>query len=263
MSNPFTSFRYLPGAIGGSVLTWSIDPTFTDPLPHNFTLQLSGTPDFSEVLTEIPGGDVACIVDTTNIQQDNLYSIYYRVKLVTGNDEHTYYSRILTTAGDDYTRRQYVLAREIARKEILRMKYTGFKATLLKRKIYGIPATDAGIDPVSGVPLTDQADNLGNNTVVGYYAPIPFIISFEDTPVEHRGMSRDGLGVTEIIQQNFRAAGFPIIETDDIIVLTTNRDHYVVKSKETSCFPGTDLVIVQTCTAQLSAPTDPINNIHD
>ena len=257
---PFTGIKLIPSYGFGHVIQWSIDPVFNEANPHNFTVQASGTQDFSVIEYELPVGNAFSALDNEKEKQAFTLDIFYRVKLTTG-DNNTYFSQSQAFIGSRYGRREYVLAREIIRKELLRIrKYTGGQAFLLKRKIHGQQHYDAKIDPVTGMSLTDETTGHGSHFAIGYYDPLAFYTSFEDDS-KNRRMSPDGLGLLDLTQQQFRTIGFPIIETYDVIVEPTNDQRYMVKQKEEHYFPGTDLILVQILETQLIPNTDPVYKI--
>jgi hypothetical protein len=260
-SNPFTSAKVAPAYTAGHFVYWSIDPTFNEEGPHNFTVEVSGTPDFSEIEYSIPAGNAFSITDPAiKFKQSFALDLFYRIKLTTG-DDNTYFSPTVTFSVSSYNRREWVASREIVRKELLRIKkFTGRSMWLLKRKVYGKQLNDPKIDPVTGVPLTNEAPDQGSRFVNGYYQPLGLYCSIEDVN-SSRTNSQSGLGVEELIQQKFRTVGFPVIQTYDIIVDANNDERYNVKEVETFNFPSTDIMLVQLVTAQLIPNTSPVYKI--
>jgi hypothetical protein len=259
--SPYYSVDLSPHYKQGHIISWQIDPVFSDSFPHNFTVQVAGTPDFSELLYELPAGNSFFVVDNSHIKQSFTKDVYYRVKLETG-DNNTYISKTVAFTGERYDSRNYFKAREIVRKELLRMtKYTGHQAWLLKRKTYGaVDTSNPLLDPVSGVPLTDQTTSPGTQFNVGYYDPLAFWISYENGKAIRR-QSSEGIGFTDVRQFELRTVGFPSVETYDVIVEPINDERYYVKDKQEVLFPGTDLIVVQTLQVQLIPPSDPVYEI--
>lgn len=259
MNNPFTSFNIYPDFLQGHVLQWVLDPVFIEDEPHIFTVEISGTPTFELIDYTLPAGENVVIRDKTNTKQDHSANKYYRVKLTTGADK-TYYSPLILFGIDKYTRRQYVIASEIVRKELLRMrKFTGSKGWLLKRKVVGTPMKQLlEVDPVSGVALTDNTSHQGTSLEGGYYPPIGFYFSTERT-AQARKLSE--FGMTEIYSNSFRTVGFPSIDSYDIIVDSDTDDRWIIKDLQPFPFPGTDIIVVQTMEVQLIPNTDPVYKI--
>lgn len=261
MSYPFTYIKLIPSYGFGHKLYWNLDSTFVTSSEDEYYLLTAYTPDFSVVEEErYIGRNVFTATDDSKEKQTFRKVIYYRIKLVSQNG-NTYISNTLAFTDDKYSRREYVMAREILRKEILRAaKFTGSQMFLLKRRILGIEqkfneAPD--IDPITGIRLSLQSTSEGTRYEYGYFNPIPIVLSYEDMETE-RNKSRDGFGVLELAYQNFRAPGYPAIETFDIIVDAANDMRFMVKKQKDYTFPSTDLPIVQELQTQLIPNTDPI-----
>lgn len=260
MSNPFTSAKAAPAYETGHFVYWSIDPTFNEPDPHNFTVEVSGTPDFSVIEYTIEAGNSFSVTDPNiHFKQSLALDLFYRIKLTTPSN--VYYSQTITFSVSNYNRREYVMAREIARKELLRIrKFTGRSMWLLKRKVFGKELTDNSVDPITGVPLTNQLPNLASRMPDGYYNPLGFYCSIEEL-ANTRKNSPDGLGFADVTQQKFRTVGFPVVQTYDIVVDANNDERYNVEEVESFLFPSTDLVIVQILTTKLIPNSDPIYKV--
>lgn len=259
ISKPFTSLTIHPNFNSGHTISWTIDPTIDISKYHTFKLQASGSPMFEELLFENDVGNVFFAVDSSNLKQSNNADLYYRINLVDLKSNTSYYSDAIAFHPKKYDRRSFVYAREIARKEILRFKIIGTVAALLKRKIYGTHLNDA-IDPISGVPLTDNSSSQGTSFETGYYDPLIIMISMEDGQ-QVRRLAQDGFGVLDATTVTFRTVGFPIIETYDIIVDILDDHRYIVKDIEKLDYPSSNITIVQTIKAQLLPPTDPVYKI--
>lgn len=258
--NPFNYFILTPSYGEGHLLQWALDPVFKADQDYTVTVEASGTQDFSELEYTLQPDNQPFVIDKTNFKHSQANDLFYRGKIET--DGKVYYSRTAAFSASDSTRHQWQLAAEITRKELLRMrKYTGFQVWLLKRRIYGKAAGDNTVDPVSGVALTDQLDGLNTGYEVGYYKPLSIFISVEQSH-SHKDFAPGGLGLLDVNQVSMRMVGFPIIETHDVIVHTPNDDRFVVKDTPAStCVPGTYLRVVQTFTAQMIPPTDPVYKI--
>jgi YHS domain-containing protein len=253
--NPFIYAKLFPNFSEGHVIQWSLDPAFNEELPYTIIVEVSGTPIFDEIQYILPVEDNTFITyDKSNFKQNLASDTYYRVKLTTGNN-NIYYSPTILFGIDQYSRREYRLALEITRKEMLRMrKFTGSPGQLLKRKVFGVVNKKVNeIDPISGIALTDNTEDFGTSIEGGYYSPIGIYFSTEETKQE-RNLTE--LGVNEIYTQSFRTIGYPTIDTYDIIVDSQNDQRWLVKDKQNYVFPSTEIVVVQTLRTQLIANTD-------
>lgn len=258
-SNPFVQFTVVPNFALGHAVQWKIDHAFDDLEPYNFTVEVSGTPDFSEIHYTLDAKDSFFILDDTNFKQSIYVDVYYRVRLDT-SDKNTYYSKTVFFGSQLENRRQYRMATEIVRKELLRLrKFTGVDAHLIKRKAFGKVRKDA-VDPISGVPITDNVSDFGTGLDGGYYKPLPILVSYEDGKYS-RLLNEAGLGVSDMMDLSLRTIGFPIIESHDVISDTIGDSRFLVKNVTPSVFPGTGIVIIQKLEVSYLPTTDPIYQI--
>lgn len=262
MLNPFKSFSLYPdtGANSpGPILQWTLDPTFNKPGPYKFELQISEVPDFSTLLFSKPSDGTFYAVDNSKLHKNLGEDYIYRVKLTIGNGE-IFYTKSLKIGATVPDRHKYLVAANIVRKEILRMKvYTGFPAFLLKRRTFGTVNIDE-VDPVSGVSLSDNTTDYGTGIVGGYHSPLSFLISRENTATDRR-FKNDGYGIEENYEVVARTVGFPNVENRDVVIFKNEGDRYSVQAVTPILFPGTDLQIIQKVSLKLIAPTDTIYNI--
>ena len=259
-SNPFTRIHLTPRFALGHLIQWDIDPLFRDHDPHLFTLEVSGILDFSELIREIPVGNSFFASDIPGAQQLSANVLYYRVRLET--PEGTYHSKSISSYFTNYTRRQYVLAAEIARKEMLRMKkFSGVDAVVLKRKIYGEPVTGNTVDPVTGMALTSGAPHHGSSIVAGYYKPLHTLYSVEEGN-DTRRIDPGGTGALEVSQISVRMLGFPALHYNDIVIDYDQDYRYIVKDRQEVEFPGTSITIIQKLQLSLIPPSDPVYSIN-
>jgi len=259
--NPFTTIAVHPNFSKGHLVHWSIDPAFYRNAPYSFSIQASGTLDFSELLFDINVGNTFFYIDKANIVQNQQVNFFYRVVLTVGNESFISNTCALIDQLSNYSRRQYTIAAEIARKEMLRAsKFTGGLYYLLKLRTYGDDASDNSVDPITGLALTSTSPNFGSSKKGGYYDPIKFYMTLEDGECT-RKLNPDGAGILESTQLNMRVAGFPIIDTNDVVVDLTSDSRYLVKDRQNTPYPGTSLNVIQSLKISLIPPTDAIYTI--
>ena len=254
----FKRFEVFVDFINGHRLFWELDPIFKAAAPYVFTVQLSGTLDFSELIWELPVGDFYYAVDNSNIKQNWSPDYIYRVKLLTG-DGTVYYSDSLNFDAGPTSRRKYVLAKAIMQKEAVQRKYAGFEGYLLKRKTFGIVDTP-NVDPISGMVLTDNVGDYGIGIVGGYYNPLPlpfWVIS----STKDRSMSPSGNNLTEGVEKIVRTIGFPPVNTKDVVVKSINNQRYSVEGIGYTYFPSTTIAIIQRLDLKLIPNTDTVYQI--
>ena len=118
--NPFSAFRISPNYVGGFLYSWELSGGFNDPAPWSFFVQ-KGSTDKGPWETISP--ELVNVIAWRDSGGKNLYgksnTLYFRVMLRTPRG--MYFSHAIQPYGD-LQRREYILAREIIRRESLRAK---------------------------------------------------------------------------------------------------------------------------------------------
>lgn len=256
--SPITDLKLSPSFSQGHTLYWKLDPFYIVTGQEELELEVSGAPDFSEIRNTIPAilTDFF-VVDKSNTKQAHGKDTFYRLKITIGPCVE--YSKTVAFVSARYHRRDYVIAREIQRKELLRArKFTGAEMYLIKRKLLGkVEVCAPDIDPITELRITNESTSLTSGFRYGYFDPLRLYVSYEDYATS-RESSQSGLGLQQRTTQAFRAVSFPAVDTFDILVDPTNDQRYEVTKQAEYVFPGTDLVVVQEITASLIPPTSEI-----
>jgi hypothetical protein len=234
-------------------IQWMLDPGFSDIGPFRFSVEAAEDQAFGRLLYVLDAGTGFHVIDRTRLRQGQTIDLIYRVRLRTGSGaEHV--SEPILYLGGRQNRHQLQVAREIMRKEFVRMRYTGLSGWLLKRRNYGMRLPE-NLDPVTGVPLTDRSSDFGTGYEGGYYPAIRVTYSVEDGETEVR-LHPEGAGTTASEQASHRYAGFPLLEPQDILVNKVNH-RYRYSTVKTTVMPATAIAVVQQCGGALLPPTDP------
>jgi len=258
MNYPFTSVNTFLDFDTGHKVQWDIDALFSEAEPYTFTLEASETIDFSELTFSKDVGGLFFAIDDSGLKKNWFDSYYYRIKLETAAG-NTYYSDVLNFNYDPALRRQYLMAAEIIRKEMVIKRFAGCPAYLLKRKNYGRINTQT-VDPVSGVPMTDNADDCGVGFSGGYYTPL--LVNFQKISEDHSTqLDPEGKGTKNINKISARFIGFPAIEVKDVIAIKAGAERFIITSNDPKKFPGTDIVLIQTCDMFRLPPSDSVYKI--
>ena len=259
MNNPFSYIYLQPNFREGHVITWTLDPAFSEAGPREYTLEVSEVPTFTELIHTQKDIDVFWMVDKSNIKQNWDYSWYYRVKLNAAGAVYT--SNTIMLGGNKSHRVQYLTASAIIQKELLLMKqYTGKVVYLLKRKIYS-EKKDLLIDPVSGVSLVNMEQDGGTGFAEGYHKPIKLYAQNLKSQ-NSKKLDADGSGVAEMQAKTLRFVGFPLISPRDVVVFPATDTRYAVGPVPTyTLFPGTEIVTVQTHSCMLLPNSDTVYSI--
>lgn len=152
---------------------------------------------------------------------------YYRIrlKLVTpDNQEKWYLSDIVSSNAYWWEKRDYLLAKEIIRRELLKMERgSGNKGWLLKRKTFG-QLCPTCLDPATN-EATDGScpDCFGTSYLGGYYAPVPFWVEFGPEQIV-RKIGEMGM-INQVISQA-RVVSFPVVDSNDAWMNSTSGQIY-------------------------------------
>jgi hypothetical protein len=256
---PFTFLNVTANYNTGHFIEWQLDHLFADDEPHEFIVEVSEDPKFSEITYSLPKvTNTFFAVDDTKTKQAATVDFFYRIKLKTPNK--LYYSNAISLAAGLETRRNYVLAAEIVRKELLRLgKYTGHAVYLLKRKNYGKKVKES-LDPISGIVITNNVSDFGTSFEGGYFRPLKTLMSYEAVK-QDRKLSDQGFGTVESSAIRARMAGFPIANPEDIIVDAGDSTRYRIMDQQVKRLPGTSLCISQIITIETIATSDIVYKI--
>lgn len=229
---------------GVTRVAWAMHRNFQDPAPHVFQLQyghagVSQATDWVDVGSPVVDGYLA-MDDTPRLQGKRLLS-YYRVVLTT--PLHTYVSPPASVYGD-LDEKEWLLCREITRRETLRHRLVSHEGYLLKRIRYGVPC-DRCRDELTG-QVTDSycPDCHGVGFVLGYHPPVPFVC-FDISPlaINERRNGTQIPGQTQLTIANARALGFPDLSAEDVWVDAKNDQRWLIKEvQHTAEFKGIPLV---------------------
>lgn len=229
---------------GGARISWELNEHFIDPMPHTFQLQSS------------PGG-VPTADDWANVGSpvvDTLFT-FDALKRLFGKTQTLSYRVVLTTSVGTYTsapasilglftKRDWVIVREIIRKEQLRhTKFNSISGFLLKARRYGQPCSC--LDPLTGEVIDAGCPDCGGSGFArtGYYHPVP--AQYADiTPaseVESRETERRGMIKPMVITGRF--LGCLPLTTDDVWVTNGSDERYYMQTiKELAIWKGVPLM---------------------
>ncbi len=139
----------------------------------------------------------------------------YRVVVEYPNGK-TYTSEVANLYGI-LSKADYLIAKELNRKESVRLKQIGIPLIILKRKHWGNKCEEC-IDVASGVKIKDFCDICYNTKFIGgYYSPIETTGEIT-VNAHHTDLDNQGLGVTEEYNCRMRIMNYPLINRDDVII---------------------------------------------
>ena len=208
---------------------WDLDRLFREPGPYTFQLQYGYTGsndavDWRNVGAPVVNGYVGYDPNWREGGYDLL--THYRVTLTTAVG--TYVSQPANCAGE-LPERDWLLSREIIRKEQLRHRLVSVPGYLIKRYRYGKPCARCRDELTQ--EITDNNCPICNGTgfEIGYHPPIalqcwdlsPELIQ-ENVDAQIKGTTRENA------YAQARVIGFPALSKEDIWVNGTNDERWVV-----------------------------------
>ena len=243
----FESVNVYPAFSKEICIEWKLSGVI---LPGNylFEVERSGSPEGPfKSLTPVPIVNKFFFIDRTTPLLTKENHPYYRVIVTLPSGK-----KITSEAKDlfrNLEKRQWLVLREITRKEILRFrKYVGIQAFILKLKHFGEKCSAGCVDPVSDqVTIADCTQCFGTRFDGGYEAPIEAWV--EVAPViNEKALRPDGLGMAEDFGSQVRLISYPLVTRGDIIVeADSNRRFHVraIQPSELRTVPVVQLVSVR------------------
>lgn len=185
------------------------------------------------------------------------FELYYRVRMETATGQYVSFAQ---QAAGTWNKREWLIARDICRKEWLRLsKQVGVPCVLLKRKIAG-PRCETCVDwdnnRDSG--MSDCPDCYGTGISGGYWTPFD---TFMDTSTFGRNKEfEENVGLKEDVITEVRLFGYPHVATYDVLVDKSSDRRWVVRKVENVAeLRGQPLVY--SAELRLASFTDPIYKI--
>ena len=228
---------------GGTRVMWELQPTFTDDGPYIFQLQVSesanpNASDWEDV--GAPVGNTYYAIDGEQRSFGKMNRAFYRVKLYTGTA--TYYSEP-TGAMGTLSRRDWRIAKEVIRQELVRMRLAaGQEGLLLKRHISGEPCTEC-IDPLTGeVRNNDCEFCYGTGVRCGYFYPMDCIWAEIDPKTYHVEQSGARGTVNDIVVKARMVNTWMLGEEDIWVNRLTDERYYIHRVQNVAEMRGVPLI---------------------
>lgn len=209
---------------------WQLEPVFNDAGPYTFQLQygrtgLRDTPDWKNIGSPV----IDAYTATDSAWHEGGYDLlgHYRVVLKTANN--TYVSQAANCFGE-LTERDWVLSREVIRKEQLRHRFVSVSGYLIKPYRFGKFCTRCRDQLTQEIIDSDCPVCSGTGFEVGYHPPLamqcwdlsPEVIQ-EDVG-EPKGSTRENAYVEA------RVIGFPALNKNDIWVNSSSDERWRIET---------------------------------
>lgn len=208
---------------------WQLEPAFNDPGPYYYQLQVGNTGLQNAYDWKNVGGPVTDNYVAYDDEWRNTGGVlisHYRVLLTTSNG--AYVSQTVSVFGE-LEEREWVLSREIVRKERLRHDKVSTPGYLIKAMRYGTPCRTCRDQLTQEVTNFDCPICSGTGFEVGYFPPLPMQCwdlspqtIQENQDAQMKGTTREQAMVTA------RTVGFPQIDKGDIWVNAKSDERWTV-----------------------------------
>lgn len=212
-------------------------------------------------LNEQPVVDDCCYYDVCKRNWATLIEAYYRVRLVLpGVPGCPTFKSQPVRANGVLDRRDWLVAREIIRKEYVQQKYEGTRGHLLVRKKFGQACPRCLDWDTKEVTDSDCPTCYGTGLVGGYYPAVPYTITV-DGGWNRRIVDGDPpRGTASDIVKRGRVILYPAIDTRDVWVRGDNGERYIVDNY-TVIAQIKSLPLVAQATIKLAPMTDIVYSI--
>ena len=229
MTNLIKRFTVLPDYSAGARFVWEVSGGLADPAPWFFQVELAEGPAG-------PWQPISPVLSCRSTWKDTIVRragkdnvFFYRLTLTTPVSR--YCSEVSTPYGD-LGRREYLLARDIMRREVLHGRtLAGIQADLWSVSTWG-PKCTVCLDPITKmITNTDCPVCLGTGHAVPYNGPYTFWIT--TSPTQHvTQMSGDGTGLRQPVNKEIRAIGALMMNKNDVLATRDDDKRYYIDETE-------------------------------
>ena len=225
METPIKHVSIIPSYALGFTYIWDISDALEDTAPWKFVVEEAAGPvgpwkAASPVLV-----NKYRFSETRRRLINKNEVLYFRIKMAT--PENTYYSAVVTPYGD-LARREYLIAKEVMRKEILHAQtLAGVRGQLWLVSTFG-PKCISCRDSITGM-IRDSSCPLclGTGRVPPYNGPYETYWTVSPT-TRTTQLAPDGTGAREPFQFEIRTVGTPASKKNDLVVdMNSGKRYYV------------------------------------
>ena len=215
---------------GGILVQWWMSNTYpaavADPV---FFIDVATATDNWQRLNTVPVANACMYVDENQRRCGSSESVYYRVAAYDGVTEHL--SPPVQLLGG-LLPHDYRIAREIIRKEYLRLKkYSGTAGMLYKRRTSGTRCPECTDWDIEDSPGKSQCRTCyGTGFVGGYYSGFPFWIDIAND-MSNKDVNPP-FGVTDLQVRTGRVVAYPVIDTYDMWAQEGTDKRYIIRKTQ-------------------------------
>lgn len=225
MTTPITRVILTPNYAAGFTYAWEVTGALSDPAPWTFTVEQAAAPAgaWTPISPTLVGTYRWSEIQSRHVNKNDV--LYFHVKMVT--PKGTYYSEVITPYGD-LGRREFLIAKDIMRREVLHARtLAGVQGQLWLVSTFG-PRCPLCVDPITG-QIRDTACKscFGTGRVPPYNGPYETWWTVSPTKRTTQ-MAEDGTGTREPKSFEIRMIGTPPSKKNDLVVDTNTDKRYYV-----------------------------------
>lgn len=219
-SNPIPYIRVEPNlssATGfGNFIEWNLHPKFHRDGTHIFFVEKAFSLSGPWITVAQSIDQLFAFDQTEEVGYRGELDSYYRIRLkvMGGGEPEWYLSEPAASRGYWWSKRDYLLSKEILRRELVRMKRgSGNIGYLLKRKTFGEKCPRC-IDKATGKATDSQCPVcFGTGYNGGYYGPVVLWVEFGEERIIKRVAET---GMVSEVSTTARCPAFPDIQSNDV-----------------------------------------------
>ena len=220
---------------GGTEICWQLAENFSGPneLPHFYVDFGNAGTDTWIALNSEPIIGECCFTDECQRNWEFIHNGFYRVRMIFPSQPDTVYTSYPSAATGNLSKKDWLIAREIIRKELLQQsKIDGTLGFLLKRKKFGVSCTNPACLEWDTREVTDSNCPIcyGTGIVGGYYPGIEHYFTFNPGTKRRINAGQPPRGVHSDINDSVRSILYPNIDTRDVWVNVGSDQRYIVDS---------------------------------
>lgn len=225
---PFTGIDVYVTPVGTNLIEWSVNPCF--PVPEGtilFYVEVArAAGEWFRLNPDTPVFNECVFVDPSTYKCNTRNDWYYRVIMSIEGEE---FVSVPQAALGVWNRHDYLIARDIVRKEYLRLqKFAGTNGQLLKRRITGVVCTEC-VDWDTNQPTSPFCGGcFGTGFENGYYNGVPYMFDLNRTGSFADSNGTTGTNDTRKIRNGVRSVAYPRIDTYDVWVDADKNKRYII-----------------------------------
>lgn len=206
------------------IIHWTMRPSFQSTTPIDFYLDKARAGgEWEEVAGPIT--DDCTYIDVVRWNYNKDMNTFYRVRYDKGVEDWEFSTPV--RAIGNWTRKDYALAKEIARKELLSYTLLGLPGVILKRREWG-PVCTTCADYETEEPVDGQCTVcFGTGIIGGYFAPIDLTVN--PRQINHL-MTRTDKALVDDTKRAVRCVAYPtLIKENDLWLDSHNGTRWVIR----------------------------------